>query len=1818
MRPRPMILSALFLLIFIVLVTAPVAHAQKFLSGTISTDTTLDTVGGAVYQVNGNVTVNAGVTLTIDPGVVLKFYQDRYLTVYGTLMAEGGPAAANTIVFTSIKDDDAPLGAGEDTNADGGATSPAPGDWHYLYFRDGSSSGSSLRYCTVRYGGAYNNTMLATATGAAPTFRDCDLTYSYRGLGISAPSSPSVINCSFNQMTRSPVAMELGSSPNFSNIIFDNPSGNLYDTIEITDGSFNGSATISAAPATVGGVATHCLAYFVIDNIDIDAGEDLTIEPGVVLKFNPNIHVTCNGLLAAAGTAGNTGAIYFTSIDDDNAPAPNGQDTNTNGNNTFPDQNDWGGIRFNDSADDNSILRYCQVLFAGYNGANYGAVTCTDASPNLVNCDLTSAFYGIKCLGVSNPFLSNTSVNAMQDVPIALEISSDPVFDNVVFESTSDNGFDAIGILGGTLNGSNTLRIRGALLGPTPIDNLVYIQLSDITVAETGALTIQPGIVVKPRANVDIWVDGALVMDGTADPDSTIVFTSYKDDNYGTPDDTNNDGSMTSPDKQDWGRIQYRDGSTGSVSHAVLRFGGAGTRAILAAESASPNWHDLVISDAPYGLEQSGTAASVINNVDIANTTYTPVRYSISADPLDTNITFTNVGLRAIGLIPETVGVDSVLRIRSLGGFDGITYYLNGRLTVAEGAHFRIEPGVTTKVAQGSYGHDLAIDGSLWAVGTPDSLIAFTGIQDDSRGNPGDTADDGANAPAARQWGGIHFFSTSIDAQSRLELCEFAYGGYAYYTEGPAAVWCNSAAPIIINNSFETNNIGVWTDGNSNPLIQDNSFFNQTSVCLATSVLADPTYVGNTFNQNGIHAVGLIDETLSADATLEKISMAGLDPYPYYNLGTTTVGVGTTLTIDPGVLIKVRANSDVIVVNGALHATGTTGETIVMTSIRDDSQGGDSNVDGSASSPSAGDWYGIHINDSSDDGLTQIINCLFRFGGSDFILDLDSCSPSIVNNQFELCTFGIRVRNDSSPNIINNAFQVISWYPIEKSILATPNFMGNTLSNVNIPAIAIRGESIGQDMTMTQWDFAGYTNITQVLTAGTLTVQLGATLTIEPGIVLKMLSQSYQPFANYIYVYGALVADADGADPIIFTSVKDDTVGNPADTNSDGSATTPARGNWNSMYFDEVSDDTVCLLRNCELRYGRSTTTNYGMVYTASASPTFIDCLFDFAGHGLGAYGASAPVMTNCTFDNMSSTPVIMSLISDPIFTGCTFTSGNSYNALGIFGETLAQDVTIRRRDVAQVANIPYVLLGHVVAGYSSVLSVEPGVIIKGSGSNITIRRGLMAEGGVDQDDQIVFTSVTDDFYGGDTNNDGSATAPGQTRWGRIIIENEAIDDSTRVSNAVFRYGYHNPSYPTITVISANPKFDNCLFAYNGTAIEYQGTAGDPSEGWIHDSDFLNNTYYAVRNTGTAFTVDATNNWWGHASGPLDDSDDTGSGGFYNPGGLGDPVGDRVDYGSWKTVGISNVLMGDVSRNGDIRAYDASLVLQELVGPGLLGPLQLVLGDVDCNASLQSLDAALILRYVAGLDTYFPCTLDSTVTKGYRLTDEPYAGSESITFDLALPEVQLSGGESAWVPIELAGSGELYGQQYHITFDPDQVTVKSVQLLPNAEGAMLAWNIHNGNELRIALANMLPVNVFDSVQFELEAVEDLPSATDISLDLTYAVLNSEVYGALSGSDDTPEVLSAQLFQNQPNPFNPSTTIKYHLPPASGEQRVELKVFDTRGHVVRTLVNEVQQPGPQQVIWNGRDHLGHQVSSGVYLYRLDVGGKPIIRKMVLLK
>lgn len=88
-----------------------------------------------------------------------------------------------------------------------------------------------------------------------------------------------------------------------------------------------------------------------------------------------------------------------------------------------------------------------------------------------------------------------------------------------------------------------------------------------------------------------------------------------------------------------------------------------------------------------------------------------------------------------------------------------------------------------------------------------------------------------------------------------------------------------------------------------------------------------------------------------------------------------------------------------------------------------------------------------------------------------------------------------------------------------------------------------------------------------------------------------------------------------------------------------------------------------------------------------------------------------------------------------------------------------------------------------------------------------------------------------------------------------------------------------------------------------------------------------------------------------------------------------------------------------------------------------------------------------------------------------------------------------------------------------------------------------------------------------------------------------------------------------LLGNYPNPFNPATTIKYQL---AASRPVTLKIYDTLGRDIRTLVNERQNAGAYQVAWDGKDNAGRAVSSGVYFYQLSSENLKQTRQMFLIR
>ncbi len=91
--------------------------------------------------------------------------------------------------------------------------------------------------------------------------------------------------------------------------------------------------------------------------------------------------------------------------------------------------------------------------------------------------------------------------------------------------------------------------------------------------------------------------------------------------------------------------------------------------------------------------------------------------------------------------------------------------------------------------------------------------------------------------------------------------------------------------------------------------------------------------------------------------------------------------------------------------------------------------------------------------------------------------------------------------------------------------------------------------------------------------------------------------------------------------------------------------------------------------------------------------------------------------------------------------------------------------------------------------------------------------------------------------------------------------------------------------------------------------------------------------------------------------------------------------------------------------------------------------------------------------------------------------------------------------------------------------------------------------------------------------------------------------------------------SLVLYSNYPNPFNPSTTIRFDLP---ARVHVRLAVYNLLGQQVALLVDDVKGPGSYTVLWDGRRADGQVASSGIYLLRLESGQQTLVRRMTLLK
>jgi len=264
-----------------------------------------------------------------------------------------------------------------------------------------------------------------------------------------------------------------------------------------------------------------------------------------------------------------------------------------------------------------------------------------------------------------------------------------------------------------------------------------------------------------------------------------------------------------------------------------------------------------------------------------------------------------------------------------------------------------------------------------------------------------------------------------------------------------------------------------------------------------------------------------------------------------------------------------------------------------------------------------------------------------------------------------------------------------------------------------------------------------------------------------------------------------------------------------------------------------------------------------------SASPSIQKSTFEQSNIAIDMSGVSEPAIDSCRFHDLAYFPMQVSLVAYPTSTLCNELSGTTYKVIKVRNETLTQDVTLPKRNFGGKNNIPY-LFGEYTVGTSATLTIDPGVICKFryftydyysyNEGGMSISKGLKALGGPSPDSLIVFTSIYDDFYGGDSNSDGP-TNGAVDQWDGLVFNNVSLDPDCQMRHCVIRYARKG-----VQTVSASPTIENTLFNRNRQALE----ATAASNPVLINCDFNENVEYAVKNVDKSFTIQATNCWWGN------------------------------------------------------------------------------------------------------------------------------------------------------------------------------------------------------------------------------------------------------------------------------------------------------------------------------------------------------------------
>lgn len=622
-RIAPVSLRTILLLIVLIgsfsISPQPAQAADIEKSGVITSDETW--TSDNLYKITGNLTIDSGVTVTIQAGTIIKFLPDVSLDVLGILALQGTPVSP--VVFTSYYDDS----FGGDT--DGTAIPPARGDWGSIVLQ---ANGTIFQYARVRYASEGLRVYNTSSTPLSPPILNNTFDENLIGVYLWAASGDINSQMQGNSFTSNTTGLQaFGSSlgyvlPGLSGNRFEYSSlyplyllGNSFPTYSgevIENNARQAIAVADQITLTSQWPNVNGLPYLVADYLEVADDTALYIPAGMVVKFEQDGLFSVYGDLELLSGAGSE--VIFTSLHDDTY----GGDTDGAG--PAPAAQDWAGVELYNSASlPTTAFKYARLRYSTF-GLSINNGLSTHFNPEIANCVFEAGKYGLITLagssgdinsaihdnlflaneyglqlaassitnGASQPALSNNTFQNSSAFPIELVGSAFPTYSGNSFVNSAHPAIAASGVI----------RRSGAWL---QVNNMPYVVTANLSVEKNAALSLPAGLVVKFDDGRNLTIKGGLSLPAAlaglepgSPAASPVIFTSYHDDSFGG----DSDAEQVTPTSGSWGSIKMNDLADSQFQNARVRYAVTGLQIYNSGAGGTFTIQDVVFDQNTTGL----------------------------------------------------------------------------------------------------------------------------------------------------------------------------------------------------------------------------------------------------------------------------------------------------------------------------------------------------------------------------------------------------------------------------------------------------------------------------------------------------------------------------------------------------------------------------------------------------------------------------------------------------------------------------------------------------------------------------------------------------------------------------------------------------------------------------------------------------------------------------------------------------------------------------------------------------------------------------------------------------------------------------------------------------------------------------------------------------------------------------------------------------------------------------------------------------------------------------------------------------------------